>query len=67
MASCLIAAIDATGAAEAYAEASGATVRFSSEDVRTIANTLYISHGKEIYATAAAGSARTQEAAQWRQ
>ena len=42
---CLKAAIDAAVEAEAYATRQGLELRFSSEDIRTMANTISMSGG----------------------
>jgi hypothetical protein len=55
MASALVAAVDALLIAQDYATAKGLTM-FSAEDVRAVANTLYIQHSKDPqYARAAGG------------
>jgi hypothetical protein len=55
MASALVAAVDAVLIARDYAAAKGLTIEFFAEDVRTIANTLYIAHTKDPQHARAAG------------
>lgn len=47
MASALVAAVDAIAIAQEYAKSKDMAITFNAEDVRAIAATLYIQHGKE--------------------
>jgi hypothetical protein len=63
MASALIAAFDATQEAERYAHAHDVELEFGTEDVRAIANTLFIQLSKEP--TCTAGPQRVKEGTTW--